>query len=360
MIYGTTGAGIMIMVQPPRSNGGRLMDPERVVLGPRFSLKERDRRYAAVRALMKERGLDCLIIPHNTGDGDNFQPDTRYLTCLGGGGMATALVFPMQGEPIAAVREPRRVDWWRASQDWVSDIRFPPKFRWSEFSAQALKELGAESGRVGIVGVSDVLREPEGSVSYGESTALREAMPRVRFEPATDLLYHVRKRKSAEEIALVEQAQTCADAISAAFRSTAREGVGEHEIYAAMVAAHVRAGGELPSMILIGAARRIWQTQLLPTFRKLDGQDVVMIEAEPKYYGYMAQAVDTVSLRPLSDVEARLFDVSHECFQVLLDAMRPGVAYADLISRWDLSRAGLATFPAGRSGMAWDWARTDP
>ena len=101
-------------------------------------------------------------------------------------------------------------------------------------------------------------------------------------------------------------------------------------------------------MILIGAARRIWQTQLLPTFRKLDGQDVVMIEAEPKYYGYMAQAVDTVSLRPLSDVEARLFDVSHECFQVLLDAMRPGVAYADLISRWK-SFARRARYLPGRT-----------
>ena len=146
---------------------------DKVVLGsPGFSLAERDRRYLAVRELMKERALDCLIIPHNTGDWDNYQPDTRYLTCVGGGGAATAVVFPIEGDPIAAVREPRRVDWWRASQNWVSDIRSPPQFRWAPFFADALKELGADRGIVGVVGLSDVLREPEGIISYNEWTAL--------------------------------------------------------------------------------------------------------------------------------------------------------------------------------------------
>ena len=80
-----------------------------------FSLEERDRRYTAVRARMAARGLDYLLIPHNTGDWDNYQPDLRYLSCIGGGGMAAALVFPLSGTPVAAVRESRRAAWWRAS-----------------------------------------------------------------------------------------------------------------------------------------------------------------------------------------------------------------------------------------------------
>src|SRR6185436_9763367 len=114
---------------------------------------------------------------------------------------------PLAGDPIAAVRESRRVDWWRASQDWVGDIRFPPGFRWARFFADALRERGLESGRVGVVGLSQVLREPDGVVSYGEFTALKEALPGARFESATEIVYRVRKKKSAEEIAVVEQAQ---------------------------------------------------------------------------------------------------------------------------------------------------------
>ena len=164
---------------------------------------------------MKERGLDCLIIPHNAGDWDNFQPDTRYLTCLGGGrGWRPPRCFRCRANRSPRCASPGGVKTLAGVRigSPTSDLR--PTSGGPDSSAQALKELGAESGRVGIVGVSDVLREPEGSVPYGELTALREAMPRVRFEPATDLsFYHVRKRKSAEEIALVEQAQTCADAI---------------------------------------------------------------------------------------------------------------------------------------------------
>ena len=316
------------MSEPTRS--------DKVVLGiPPLTKAERDKRYAAVRALMRERAISCLVIPHSTGDWDNFQPDTRYLTCIGGGGVATALVFPLAGEPIAAIRESRRIDWWRASQDWVSDIRYPPRFRWAPFFADALRELGADRDRIGIVGLSGVLREPDGVMSHGEFEALRAALPHASFESATDILARVRKRKSAEEIAIIEKAQRCADVICEAVRSIARPGVPEHDVYAAMIAAHVRAGGEMPSMLLFSAGQRAWQTQLLPTFRTLKPDDIVMIEAEPKYYGYMAQSIDTISMRALEKSEAELFDRSLECFDTLLEAFRPGKSYADLIAIWE-------------------------
>jgi Xaa-Pro dipeptidase len=341
------------------------MMPESAPLtAPRFSIAERDRRHAATRARMAERGLACLIVPHHTGDWDNYQADTRYLTCVGGGGTATALVFPLEGEPMVAVREARRIEWWRASQDWVSDIRSPPQFRWAPFFEKALKELGLQDSAIGVVGLTEVLRDPEGIVSHGELTALRAALPGARFQPATDLMDAVRKRKSAEEIAMMERAQECADAISDALRSTARPGASEHEVYAAMTAAHIRQGGELPTMMLFGAGPRMWQTQLLPSFRRLEPGDILLIEAEAKYAGYMAQAVDTVSLRPLSRLEARLLDVSAECFEALLSACRPGTSYAALIRLWE-DFARKAGCVAGRTmghglGLGQDGPLTTP
>jgi Xaa-Pro aminopeptidase len=313
---------------------------------------------------MAAEGLDCLIVPHHTGDWDNYQVDTRYLTLIGGGGTATALVFPLEGEPIAAVREARRIDWWRAAQDWVTDIRSPPQFRWAPFFAAALREKGLEDAAIGVVGLADVLRDPEGTMSFGEFSALREALPRAHFRSATDLMAKLRKRKSAEEIVMMEQAQICADAISGALRSTARPGVSEHEVYAAMTAAYIRLGGELPTMILFSAAPKLWQTQLLPTFRQLAGGDILLIEAEAKYAGYMAQAVDTVSLRPFSAAEERLIAVSEECFHMLLTELRVGVSYASLIERWEAfaRRAGCR---AGRTmghglGLGQDAPLTTP
>jgi Xaa-Pro dipeptidase len=329
-----------------------------------FTLAERDRRYQVVRALMRERGIDCIIVPHNTGDWDNFQPDIRYLTCVGGGGMATALVFPLEGDPVVAVRESRRIDWWKASQVWVDDVRSPPKFVWSQFFADVLNEKSVGSSRIGVVGLTHSLRDVEGTISFGEFTALRAALPQATFQCATDILCAARKRKSPEEFAVIERAQFCADRVQAAFRSCSRPGVSEHRIYAEMFHAHIAAGGEVPCMILFSADTRFWQTQVLPTFRTIRAGDVVTIEAEPKYYGYMAQAVDSIAFRPLSELERRLFELSSQSFDFLLSEMTPGKSYADLIRAWEefVRKSGLA---AGRTmghglGLGQDGPLTAP
>ena len=279
--------------------------------------------------------------------------------------MAAALVFPAKGEPVAAVRENRRIPWWRDSQTWISDVRSPPQFVWSRFFADVLNEQGAApASRIGIVGLKTSLRDVEGTLSLGEFAALQKAFPKATFECATDILYQVRKRKSAEEIAFVEKAQGCADAIARAFRDSVRPGVPEHEVYANMFAAHIKAGGEVPSMILFSAEKAFWQTQLMPTFRSLEQGDVLMVEAEPKFYGYMAQAVISASLRPLTDLEKRMFDASQECFHELLSEMRPGRSYKSLIEFWNASakRRGLS---AGRTmghglGLGQDGPLTTP
>ena len=51
---------------------------------PQLSLEERDRRYRLVREKMAARGLDCLVMPHNTVKiiarfSDFVDPDKPYM-----------------------------------------------------------------------------------------------------------------------------------------------------------------------------------------------------------------------------------------------------------------------------------------
>ena len=52
---------------------------------PILSLAERDRRWQAVRALMREQKLDVIVVPNNTGHSTDFQANARYLSHVGGG-----------------------------------------------------------------------------------------------------------------------------------------------------------------------------------------------------------------------------------------------------------------------------------
>ena len=91
-------------------------------LYPRFSLAERNRRWAAVRKLMAIRGIDVIVAPQNTGHSMDFQADARYLTHCGGGGDADALV-------------PALAEWFRS-----------PDFRGCAF-INSVGELGAETSQ---------------------------------------------------------------------------------------------------------------------------------------------------------------------------------------------------------------------
>src|ERR1051325_4729920 len=91
---------------------------------PRFSLAERDRRWRAVRELMRRDRLDVIVTPQNTGHSMDYQANTRYLTHVGGGGDSDiAAVFPLDGEvtAIATSAAPR----WPTVQEWTKDVRVP-------------------------------------------------------------------------------------------------------------------------------------------------------------------------------------------------------------------------------------------
>jgi Xaa-Pro aminopeptidase len=325
------------------------MSPDDALLPvPLFSLEERNRRFGLVRSKMREASLSALIFPHATGEWDNFQPGTRYLTCVGGAGMATALIFPLEGDPIVAVRDARRTERAKTSQNWVSDVRAPPNNDWAVFFAQGLRDLGLASENIGVVGLDGVIREQSGLIVYKEFVDLQAALPAARFVSATSIVDAARKRKSAEEITMVERATVCADAIADAFRRVPQPGLWLHELTAEFVAAAIRVGCEMPSMMLLGCAPTMVQTHLDVEFRQIRDDDILLLEAEPKLFGYASQTIQTVSMRPLSTEEDEILKASSTCFSVLFEALKPGASYRDLIDLWNRT-AKREGWSAGRS-----------
>ena len=297
---------------------------------PKFSHSERERRWGRVRELMAQAKLDAIIGFPNQSHWDQFQADIRYLTHIGGHQTEVAAVFPVSGEVTAFVRGGNEVEWWSIAQDWLKDIR-PSRRSWGEPVIERMRELKLERARVGVSGLSGLLRAPEGTVVTGIFEKVRQAFPQARFENATELLQGARAIKGAEEVAWIERAAEILDQVVAAILAKAKPGVMENNMVATIWQTIIANGGDYPSMTHWGAGTGVpWACRIAP-HRPLQAGDMINTELEAKYGGYIAQTVQAACLGSIPAELKRAFNVSVKVFDELVKFMKPGVSFRDVV-----------------------------
>ncbi len=295
---------------------------------PRLSLAERDRRYRRVRELMDREGLDALVLPANVSRWEQMMADSRYITTIGGFGTETLTIFPRSGEVTAYVFN--RSAFWLAAQDWVADVR-DGRNHWAENAIERLRECAAPLKRVGISGLAELIRAPDGIIPWTTVERLKAAFPDAEFTDATRLIQEVRSVKSAEEIALMRRSARIIETMIAAMIETAKPGVRERDVYAAMVHALLSNGGEQPSMLIFGSGPNVSHGQFVPTDRVLKRGDLLANEIEARYAGYSAQAVAPMSIGPASEAYLDLLRVARDAFEAVREVMIPGTPLGKLM-----------------------------
>jgi Xaa-Pro aminopeptidase len=299
-----------------------------------FSLAERDRRYARVRAMMAGRGFEALLVPCNTGHNEAFQADVRYLSQIGGFANEAIVFFPAEGAPTCWVRaDSQPPSWWQDMQDWVRDVR-GSSCDWSANFATSIREHGLEAGRLGVVGMGGTPRSPDGLILHGTVTRLQDWFPRLRLESATEAMAQVRLLKSAEELAALERATEIAEQSVLAAAAAARPGLSEHEVYAEIVACMLRQGAELPTLVLWGAGASPNRMSRLPPVRPIEAGDVIISEVEARYAGYIAQVRRPIFIGPPTPEYARLHDQAVQAFDRMYACLRPGATYEQVVQAY--------------------------
>ena len=297
---------------------------------PTFSQSERSRRWGTVRDLMRRANFDALICLPNQGHWDQFGADARYLTQIGGFQTEVAVVIPLESDVTVIVRGENEIEWWGLAQEWVKDIR-PSRRSYAEPVIQRLKEIRAQ--RVGVVGIEGLVRAPEGIVSWAIYEKLRTTLPQVRFENATGLMQEARSVKSAEEIAFIERAAEIIGRAIEALVKEVRPGVPESHLVAEMVKEIVKQGGEPITMLLFGAGGpEVPWAQRVVTARPLKIGDLINTEVEAKYGGYIAQALQPISLGPRPKELEKIFDTTKVIFEKMLKVLNPGTTFGEVVA----------------------------
>jgi Xaa-Pro aminopeptidase len=294
---------------------------------PQLSIEERDRRYKIVRAEMAKRGIDCLLLPANTGRWEQLQGDSRYLTTIGGFATEVFTVFPHEGEVTAYIFN--RAAWWKQAQKWVADVR-DGRNRWGQNAIERINELGLQKGTIGISGLSGLFRAPEGIIPYSSVKAIQDGFPQAKIVNATEMMQDLRAVKSAEEVSMLERSAAIVEKTIEAMVASANPGVSEKELYGAMVHAMLANGGELPTLFFLSAGPGISNSSFVPTDYRIQKGDRIIDEIEAKYGGYAAQAVCPVVIGSPDDEYQEMIDISRACFDAILGAMKPGVTFGAL------------------------------
>jgi len=298
----------------------------------RFSITERDRRWAEVRKLMLRDGLAAIVAPQNPGHSTDWQADARYLSQVGGGAdAAIAVVFPLEGE-VTAIATSAAERWGPAIQNWVSDVREANR-RYGRIAVDRLRELGITNERIGVTGLGEGTRTPEGAVMYGTFKAIESAFPKATFIDASSLLQEVREKKSPEEVAVLQCSVDLIERAVEAQTNAAQPGVPDYVVWAeAMHAMFVR-GSELTVHFNWVAATNPGRTLTRPTGRPLVRGDVIVAEIEASVVGYRAQQIRPVAVHDCDPMFVELAKAHSDLYPQLLELFQPGITVAELIDK---------------------------
>jgi Xaa-Pro aminopeptidase len=288
-----------------------------------LTIEERDRRWRVVREAMERRKLDCLVVYGATGAYRHLAANLRYLSNVAVEGY---VVFPLQGDPTL-------ISFWAwPNLPWVKDSR-GGKPNFSQVISQRLKELHIESGRIGLVALSGY--DGELGFPYKAYISLTDYLPKVLFEDATDIVLDARMIKSTAEIECFEIGCEVGEKVIQAIVETAKPGVRDTEVRLKMMETLYREGCEPGSMILYHSGKEIFHggqggPYQLAGPKMLEGGDIILLEFDASYFGYLAQYNQPFSIGEPDREWREICNVAKEAFNNGIKVLKPGITAGEL------------------------------
>ncbi len=274
----------------------------------RISPQELERRYGAVRAKMRKRNLEVLLV-----SGFRFVAATgylRYLTNWAEPFHGEVFLFPLEGTPTFLARTSERV---LVMKQFLGLEAIAGST--GAQTAQVLKKRGFK--RVGLCGLKTMIAE-----FYLQLTG---ALPEVEFVEASDILDAVRMIKSEEELRLIRESAHLTDIGYQVFSSLVRPGRNEADVFVEVEHVLKQRGAET-TYFMMSADPHPLAKFLDLAFDTYEEGDLVLFNAEVAGPGgYYTQLERTASIgKPSKEAEAA-YAVCLEAEERALSLLRPRV-----------------------------------
>ena len=298
-----------------------------------FSAAEYARRYAALRAKMRELKLDCMIVP---GGPSHWSFGGGMLWLTGHWewhALASYVMVPLEGEPtmIYSMGGTHAEAVRRQVEVAVKDVRHSRTGRYGDIMVERIRELKLERGRIGLMEI-----DPRHGdyLPVNQYNVLHENLPQAELDFTKGLLHELLSIHSAEELDCVRKAGMLCQNAMTAMVERARPGVKEYELRAAAGAAILEGGGDI-DFLIIGSTPMADPAMVFgnprPSARVLAKGDIINMELAAGYRGYTAQIGSPICLgEPTDMVRAFWEDITLPGYRRIVAAMRAGNSMEDV------------------------------
>ena len=302
---------------------------------PILSFVERERRWARVRQLMREREFDGLLVA-------GFRSREMYETYISDDYNEGCVVFPLEGDPVVITWAYLRVMRARWSQErgtklWVDDYRVATS---GTAVAEVFREKDLAGASLGVVGLSSQApTEIYGAIPANFWMELTAALPKARWEDVSEEFSHLMLVKSDEELAQVRYAARAAEAACKVIAEVTSPGVGEEVVFAEATREMLRHGIGVRYPVIVmnsGPHTLSWGPPRWTTSgeapRILQRGDLMQAELMPLCGNQEEQVQMTVALDPIDETNHQCERVALASYAAGIKAIRPGMTFADLLA----------------------------
>jgi Xaa-Pro dipeptidase len=297
---------------------------------PWFAVAEYRDRLGRLQAAARDRGLDGILL---------FQPESvTWLTGFFTRGYASFqfAAVPVSGDPEVCCRD---VEAYYLDRTCVFDGRA----LWSDGDSPLsvgvglIRRVFGPAARLGI----ELGAWPLNAARF---EALKRALPDTLFVDAGDLAARPRLVKSPAEVELMRRAARAAEAGMRAAAEAARPGASERDLAAAVSAAMIRAGSDLPGPGVLSSGEGAFHLHGSYTDRVFARGDTIQLETLPCVRHYHARFMRPIKVARASDADRKLAARLVEIQDIALREVAPGVAATlpDALYRRGLRESGLA------------------
>jgi len=286
-----------------------------------LSEKERDRRHSEVRKRMKEKGVDTLLAFGDTGDWGLRYGNLRYLTNSKVMFGNSALIFPMDQEPVMFMFSGLQAGWAKRLS-WINDARFSPNL--ISDIVNALKALKVRPKGLGVVSLSSL------PLSWYER--LRQEFPSMGLVEMGPEIEQMRYIKGEEEIELAQRSAQAADKGFDEVVKFLKPGMREFEVLSLLERAMKAAGGDdFFDLIFSGPFEPgVKMAPFAITGRKepsrmIQAGDSLLLEITPRYGGYWSQLVRVINVGRENQLLAKYHRAARDGIEAATRHFRPGI-----------------------------------